>query len=733
MRLRLLLPLSALLLCFGLLATGCPKKPVETAPEEAAPRFAYPEARRGDVVEDYFGTQVADPYRWLEEADSEETRAWVEAQNALTQSYIQAIPERERIHRRLTKLWDFERYGLPEKSGERWLWTYNSGLMDQSVLYIADSLDAQGEVLLDPNTFSEDGTIALVDVVPSPDGSKLAYAISDGGSDWRSWKVLDMETRTEGPELIEWTKFGPVTWHPDGTGFWYGRFPTPDDPLEAVNKNFQLWYHQLGTTQADDTLVYEDPEHPDREFFAGLTDDDAYLLVYVWEGTAEKNRLWVRKVDEPDAEFTPLFDAYDAAYMVLANEGERFWIYTNRDAPKGKVVSFELAAPEEWTEVVAEAEEVIEGYSCVDDRLILAYLKDARSLVRTYGLDGADTGEVPLPGIGSAWGFSGDSTDTETFFSYASFTTPATLYRYAPATGEVTLWRQPTVDWDADAFVTEQVFYESEDGTKVPMFLTRRKDLEPSGDVPTLLYGYGGFNVSITPYYSLNLALWAEMGGLVAVPNLRGGGEYGQEWHYAGTKLSKQNVFDDFIAAAEHLFEQGWTRPERLATYGGSNGGLLVGAVMTQRPDLCKVAIPVVGVLDMLRYHLFTIGWAWADDYGRSDDDAEMFQYLLGYSPLHTLKEGTTYPSTLVFTGDHDDRVVPAHSYKFTAELQRTDAGVNPQMIRIETRAGHSAGKSTTMRIDESADRWSFAVRELGWALPEGWGEEAAAKATPQE
>jgi prolyl oligopeptidase len=722
-RLRLLLPLSVALVSLGLLAAGCPKQATTTTASTAEPRFDYPDARRGDVVDDYFGTQVADPYRWLEAPDADETQAWVEAQNALTQGYIGQIPERERIHRRLTKLWDFERYGQPEKAGDKWLWTYNSGLMDQSVLYVADSLDDKGEILLDPNTFSEDGTVALADLVPSPDGSLLAFAVSDGGSDWHTWKVLDMESRTELKDRVEWSKFGPVSWHPDGTGFWYGRFPEPENPLEAVNENYQLWYHVVGTPQGQDTLVYEDPKHPERQFAAALTADDAWLMVYTYEGTAEKNRLWVRRVDEPEAEFTRVFDKYDAAYSYLANDGDRFWVYTNRGAPNGKVISFDVSAPEEWTVVVPHLKEVIEAYSCVGGQLILSYLKDARSLVRTYGLDGAATGEVALPGIGTAWGFSGEQPDTETFFSYASFTTPATTYRYVPATGEVTLWRQPTVDWDADAFVTTQEFYESKDGTKVPMFLTRRKDVEPSGDVPTLLYGYGGFNISITPYYSLNLALWAEMGGLVAVPNLRGGGEYGQDWHNAGTKQSKQNVFDDFIGAAEHLFEQGWTKPERLATYGGSNGGLLVGAVMTQRPDLCKVAIPVVGVLDMLRYHMFTIGWAWADDYGRSDDDESMFAYLLGYSPLHTLEEGTTYPSTLVFTGDHDDRVVPAHSFKFTAELQRVDAGVNPQMIRIETRAGHSAGKSTTMRIDESADRWAFAVRELGWVLPQGWGE----------
>jgi prolyl oligopeptidase len=721
MRPRFALPLALLLLSLGVLA-GCPKKGPEAAPEAEPPGFVYPDARRGEVVDDYFGTQVADPYRWLEEPDSEETRTWVEAQNALTQGYIGAIPERERIHRRLTKLWDFERFGTPQKAGERWIWSYNSGLQDQSVIYVGKSLDGEGSVLLDPNTFSEDGTVALAGMEPSPDGRWLAYAISDGGSDWKSWKVMDIKTKEEGPDLIEWTKFGSVSWHPDGSGFWYGRFPEPENPLEAVNTNYQLWWHTLGDAQADDRLVYEDPENPKEEFFGFVTDDGEWLVVYVFAGTDERNRLWVRRVDEPEAEFDRILDDFDAGYLLIANEGSKLWLQTNKDAPKGRIilVNVDNPQPKAWSEIVPEADEVIEGSSSIGGKLIVRYLKDAHSVVRVFERDGTATGEVPLPGMGSAWGFDGDQSDEQTFFTYASFTTPSSIYRYTPATNEVSLWKAPAVDWDPDAFVTTQVFYDSADGTKVPMFLTHRKDVQPTGDVPTLLYGYGGFNISITPYYSLNLALWAEMGGLVAVANLRGGGEYGEEWHEAGTKLNKQNVFDDFVAAAEHL-QQDWTSPARTTIYGGSNGGLLVGAVMTQRPDVARVAIPVVGVLDMLRYHLFTIGWAWADDYGRSDEE-EMFAYLHGYSPLHNLDEGVDYPSTLVFTGDHDDRVVPAHSYKFSAELQRVHGGETPVMIRIETRAGHSAGKSTSQRIDEAADRWAFCVKELGWELPAGWG-----------
>ena len=717
-------------LTLALFALACGPKdaPVEAAVTPPAPTFAYPEAQRGDVVDDYHGTQVADPYRWLEDPDTPESRTWIEAQNELTHGYLATIEERGAIEERLTELWNFERFGTPRVEGGRTFWTRNDGLQDHSVLYVADSVDAEPSVLLDPNTFSEDGTISLAGWSVSEDGSHIAYATSDGGSDWRTWKVRDIESGEDTAEdTLEWSKFSGASWTHDHAGFYYARYPEPENPLEAVNENQKLYYHRLGTPQSEDRLVYEDTEHPTWGWAGSVTDDGKTLLIYGWEGTEDKNRLYYQRLDREDAPIVKMLDDFDASYHHLGEVGSTWYVKTNLDAPKNRIIAIDRDKPERehWTEIIGESEDVLEGASMIGGKLILDYLDDAKSVIRLAELDGTPAGEVALPGMGSAWGFGGEQDATETFYGFSGFTRPSTLYKYDITTGESTLWKQPDVDFNPDAFETKQVFYPSKDGTQIPMFLVHKKGIELDGSNPTLLYGYGGFNISLTPYFSISRLVWAEMGGVLAIANLRGGGEYGEEWHQAGTLKNKQNVFDDFIAAGEYLVSEGYTSSDKLAIQGGSNGGLLVGAVSTQRPELFAAALPAVGVMDMLRYHEFTIGWAWASDYGRSDDP-EMFSYLHGYSPLHNLEPGTDYPATMVTTGDHDDRVVPAHSFKYAAELQRCHSGADPVLIRIETRAGHGAGKSTSMRIEEIADRWAFLVDQLDVELPEKPADEGA-------
>jgi prolyl oligopeptidase len=703
--------------------TGCPKAPVEP-PAPAQPAFVYPDARQGDVVDEHFGTQVPDPYRWLEDPDSEESRAWIEAENAVTYGHLDSIPFRSAWKERVTELWNYERFGTPWEEGGRYFWYRNDGLQDQSVLWTAESLDGEAKVLLDPNTFSEDGTISLGSVAVSPDGKHIAYATSDGGSDWRTVTVRDIETGADLEERIEWVKFSGIDWTKDAKGFYYSRYPEPENKLEQVNERQQLWYHVVGTPQSEDTLVYKDDEHPTRGIGGWTTEEGHLLWMGVWEGTGNKNRLYYDRLDDDKTNVVKLFDDFDAQYMPVEVRGDRVWIQTNKDAPKERIFSIDLSKPDELTEIVPESDAVMTGASVVGDVLFCSYLVDAHTVVKRFTLEGEALGEVALPGIGSARGFDGDDDSTETFYSYSGYTAPTTLYRYDLESGESTVWKKPDVDFDPDDYVTEQVFYASKDGTKIPMFITRKKDVTADGTNPTMLYGYGGFNISITPRYSSSIVAWLEQGGIYAVANLRGGGEYGEEWHEQGIKLNKQNVFDDFIAAGEWLVSEGWTAPEHLAINGRSNGGLLVGATMTQRPDLFAAAVPGVGVLDMLRYHQFTIGWAWADDYGRSDDSEEMFQYLLGYSPYHNTKAGTAYPPTLILTADHDDRVVPAHSFKFAAALQRDHAGDAPVLIRIETRAGHGAGMSTQQRIAEATDMWSFVALHTGMQ-PDFGGDEA--------
>ena len=688
----------------------------------AQERLAYPDARRADQVDVYHGVEVADPYRWLEDPDTPEARAWIEAQNALSEGWLAAVSRRGALRERVARLWDYERFGSPELHGGKLFYTRNDGLQDQDVLFVADDEEGRGaRVLLDPNTLSADGTVALAAFAPSPDGTLLAYGLSDGGSDWHTWRVRDVASGADLADVVTRNKFGDVDWAADGRGFYYTRFDRPAEGEELQERNAppDVAYHRLGTDEAQDPIVVQRPA--DDGVFVGfsLTDARDALVVMRWHSASRTNEIDLVPVspEEPGAAGAPtqLITGFDAQYQYVGDDGRTLWFQTDLDAPRWRIVGIDPGAPqrESWRTVVPEAENAIEGAGAVGGRLLVSYLRDATSDVRVFSPEGEPLGRVELPGLGTAGGFSGDFDDRVTFYTFTGFTRPAEVWRYDVATGESRLFRRPTVDFDPEEYVTEQVFYASTDGTRVPMFLVRRRGIEASGDVPTYLYGYGGFAVSLTPGFSPANLAWLELGGLLAIPNLRGGGEYGEAWHAAGTKLLKQNVFDDFLAAAEWLIDSGWTSPQRLAIGGGSNGGLLVGACITQRPELFGAALPAVGVLDMLRYHLFTIGWAWAGDYG-TVDDAEEFRALLAYSPLHNVRPGTCYPPTLITTADHDDRVVPAHSFKFAAALQAAQGCAEPILIRIETRAGHGAGKPTSMRIDEAADRWAFLVRALG-------------------
>ncbi len=689
----------------------------------------YPETRTVDQVDDYFGVQVADPYRWLEDLDGEETAAWVAAQNEVAEPFLAALPGREAIEERLRQIWNYERWSTPGKRGERYFYNHNDGLQDQSVVYVADSMDQEGDeppghVLLDPNTWSDDATVALAGFAPSRDGRYVAYAQSDGGSDWRKWKVRDVENGEDTGDLIDFTKFTSISWMPDNSGFFYSRYPPrEDDPTRGNgSKAVSVYFHALGTDQADDRLVFSQPEHARRNPYASISEDGEYLLVNLQEGYLE-NAVHYRKINEPDSAIRPLLDQWDALYGYIVNVGPVFLFETNKDAPRNRIVAVDLndESPEgnpTLHEVVPEAEDTLSYASAVGGKLVLNYLHDARTVVRLAEPNGArpatPAGEVDLPGIGTAGGFGGRWEDTETFYSYSSFGTPSQIHRYDVASGESTLIRRPAIDADLDGYETEQVFYESRDGTRIPMFITHRAGLEKNGDNPTLLYGYGGFNISLTPGFSSSRLAWLEMGGVLAIPNLRGGGEYGREWHLAGTKEKKQNVFDDFIAAAEWLVAEGYTSAGRIAIQGGSNGGLLVGATLNQRPDLFAAALPAVGVLDMLRYHLPSANARnWSTDYGLSENEDE-FRAQHAYSPLHNVQEGACYPPTLITTADHDDRVVPWHSFKYAAEMQQAQGCDNPVLIRVETRAGHGAGKPTWMQIEDVADQWAFAAWALG-------------------
>ena len=675
----------------------------------------YPPTRKSDQVDDYHGVKVADPYRWLEDLDSEETKAWVEAQNKLTFGYLAGIPARNTLKERITKLWNYEKYGVPFKEGNHYFYFRNSGLQNQSVLYTVPSLDAPPKMILDPNTMSADGTVAVSGVQASPDGKLLAYSISASGSDWQEWKVRDVETAQDLSDHLKWVKFSGVSWTLDGKGFFYCRYDEPKgDSLKATNYFQKIYFHQLGTPQTEDVLVYERPDQKDWLFGGNVTEDGKYLIITVFQGTDVKNRVYYKDLKASDAQVVKLLDDFDAAYTFVGNEGTRFWFQSDYQSPRGKIIEMDVSNPARgnWKVIVPETKDALQSASVVDNKFILNYLKDAYTQVRIHDTAGKLVREVALPGIGSVAGFGGKAKDKETFFSYTGFTAPTSIYRYDMTTGKSTVFREPKVEFNHADYETKQVFYKSKDGTKVPMFITHKKGLKLDGNNPTYLYGYGGFNISMTPAFSVGNMVWMEMGGVYAQPSLRGGGEYGEDWHQGGMKLKKQNVFDDFIAAAEWLIANKYTSTPKLAIGGGSNGGLLVGAAMTQRPDLFGAALPAVGVMDMLRFQTFTIGWAWVSDYG-SSEDANEFKALYAYSPLHNIKPGTKYPATMVTTADHDDRVWPGHSFKYAAALQAAQAGNAPTLIRIETKAGHGAGKPTSKTIEEIADRWAFLVRTL--------------------
>ena len=696
-----------------LILTGCADPAPDTAQGPSIP-VTYPLSERGDHIDTYHGVEVADPYRWLEDLDAGETAQWVEAQNAVAQPFLEAIPARAKINERLTEVWNYERFKLPEKEGGRYFYRRNDGLQDQDVLYVIDSLDGEPRVLIDPNTFSDDRTASMTSFVVSPDGSRIAYSVSEGGSDWRHWKVRDVETGEDLEDRLEGIKFSGASWSADGEGLYYSRYPTDDAGEADDSQQVSVYYHRLGTPQTEDIHVYSISDHETRNPYADVTDDGQYLILGIFDGY-DSNGVYYQELGKADAPVVKLLDEWDALYNLLGNEGDTFYFSTTHDAPKYRIVAIDLKnpSPEDWREVVPESEETIESASLTGGHVIVQYLKDAKSLVKVFDLEGQEVREVDLPGIGSVGGFYGKLDDPETFYTFTGYTTPDRIYRYDIETGESTLFREAKVNVDLRPFVTTQVFYESKDGTRVPMFMVHREDIELDGTNPTLLYGYGGFNVSRTPYYSPRRIVWMEMGGVLAVANLRGGGEYGEEWHKAGTKLEKQNVFDDFIAAAEWLIDNGYTSPEKLAIRGGSNGGLLVGAVVNQRPDLFGAALPAVGVMDMLRYHTASANARqWSSDYGLSENEDE-FHALLAYSPYHNTEEGVCYPPTLVTTADHDNRVVPWHSFKYAAALQHDQGCDNPILIRVETRAGHGAGKPTWMQIEDIADQWAF----LSWAL----------------
>lgn len=680
-------------------------------------KLVYPNTNKVEQSDNYHGVEVKDPYRWLENPDGESTKAWVAAQNEVTNSYLETINAREKIRQRLTQLWDYEKYGSPFKRGQRYFYFKNDGLQNQSVLYTLESLEDEGKVLLDPNTLSEEGTIALSGLSISDDGRWLAYGLSTAGSDWVEYRVKNVETGEDTTERLKWIKFSGASWTKDNRGFFYSRYDEPNEQtkLEDVNYYQKLYYHRLGTEQAEDTLIYHRPDQKEWGFSGGVTEDGKYLIISVWQGTDRKNLVFYQNLEQSDSQVVELIDEFEASYSVIDNEVDSFWVETDLDAPRGRVIAIDLNNPDRrnWQEIIPEANETLQGVGLLNDRFVAKYLKDARSQIKIFELDSTLVREVELPGIGSAGGFDGKRHDTETFYTFTSFTTPATIYRYDMTTGESELFRQPQVNFDPEEYQTIQVFYPSKDGTKIPMFITHKKGIELDGNNPTYLYAYGGFNISLTPSFSISNLVWLEMGGIYAVPNLRGGGEYGEAWHQAGMKDKKQNVFDDFIAAAQWLIDRQYTNKEKLAIAGGSNGGLLVGACMTQRPDLFAAVIPAVGVLDMLRFHKFTIGWAWCPEYGSPDNEAD-FKTLYAYSPLHNLKPGTAYPATMITTADHDDRVVPAHSFKFAAALQAAHQGDNPVLIRIETKAGHGAGKPTSKIIEEAADKWAFLVANLG-------------------
>lgn len=697
------------------LLTACSEAPAPADTQTAQTNLTYPETRKGDVVDTYFGRQIADPYRWLEDDRSAETGAWVKAQNELTFSYLEQIPYRSAIRERLQDSWNFERLGAPFKEGDYTYFYRNDGLQNQFVLYRQKD-DGDAEVFLDPNTFSADGTTSMASLSFSRDGSLAAYSISEGGSDWRKIIVIDVETGEQIGDVLEDIKFSGISWV-GNEGFYYSSYDKPDgSALSAMTEQHKLYFHRLGTPQAEDPVIFgEKPEEIHRYVGASVTRDDRYLLVSASVSTSG-NKLFIQDLENPEAGFTAIVDMPSHDVSLLTAKGDTLYFLTNRDAPNRRVVKANAAnpQPEHWQDVIPETNHVLRA-STGAGYIFANYIVDAVAQVQQYDLDGNLVRNIELPGVGSAGGFGGKPDAEELFFSFANYTTPSSIYRFNPASGESELFNRPDTQFDPANYTSEQVFYTSQDGTRIPMIISYRNDLERDGSNPTILYGYGGFNISLTPSFSVANAVWMDMGGIYAVANIRGGGEYGKAWHDAGRQLNRQNVFDDFIAAGEYLIEENYTSNNKLAIRGGSNGGLLVAAVSTQRPELFQVAIPAVGVLDMLRYHTFTAGAGWAYDYGTSEQSEEMFEYLLGYSPVHNVREGVNHPATMVTTADHDDRVVPAHSFKYAAELQAKDGGENPQLIRIDVNAGHGAGMPVSMVIDQAADVFSFILYNMGY------------------
>ena len=674
----------------------------------------YPKAEKDGTVDEYFGEKVSDPYRWLENDTSAQTTAWVEAENKVTNAYLQKIPFRDKLLKRLTELSGYEKIGAPSKHHGKWYFSRNDGLQNQYVIYVKDQLDGEARVFLDPNKLSSDGTVALKSLSFSHNGRWAAYAISRSGSDWQEFFVIDLQTGELTNDHIEWAKFSDASWL--GDGFYYSAYDRPTEGKEFSNMNagMKIYYHKIGTPQSDDELFFQNPAEPMR-FYEIEVNDEETLMYLVESGAGAGNNLYVRDLRKKDALFIQMTNDMDYLYSPLYNEGDCLYLYTNFGAPKGRIMTANIHQPgvNDWQVLVPEQQNVLSSASVIGRQLVLTYSQDACDHAFVYDLDGKMRHEVKLPMVGSVE-FVGKETEPECFYTFTSFTQPGTVYRYDMTTNQSTLYSQPSVKFRLQDYESRQLFFQSKDGTRVPMFITYKKGMKLNGKNPVYLYGYGGFNISLTPYFSASRIPFLEKGGIYAQVNLRGGNEYGEEWHLAGTKMQKQNVFDDFISAAEYLIREGYTSKERLAIVGGSNGGLLVGACMTQRPDLFKVAIPEVGVMDMLRYHKFTIGWNWASDYGTSDDSKEMFEYLKGYSPLHNLKPGTVYPATLVTTADHDDRVVPAHSFKFAATLQECNDGPNPVLIRIDTKAGHGGGKPLAKVLEEQADIYSFILYNMG-------------------
>ena len=694
------------------------------APVITLAAVTYPTSKTVEQLDDYHGTKVADPYRWLEDVDSADTKAWVGAQNDTTFGFLKNLPQREAIKQRLTELVNYPRFSLPRKEGGRYFYTYNSGLQNQSPFYVKDSLAAEGRLLLDPNTLAQDGTVALASTSPSPDGKWLGYALAIAGSDWNEFRVLDLATGQDTVDVIKWVKFSGFSWTKDGKGFFYSRYPEPRREGNQVFSdlaNQKIYYHHIGTAQADDLLVYERPDEPKWGLGGSVTEDGRYLIIRVSQGTDTRHRLHYLDLKDPlrpqvQGEVVRLIDVLEAQYDVIGNSGPILYVDTDMDATRHRIIAIDLEHSDRanWRTLVPESKNVMESTAMIGGKFVVNYLQDARSRLVVYALDGSHVRDIELPGVGTVGGFTGREDEPELFFSYTSFVYPTTSFRHDLDSGRTDVYQTPKVAFDPAIYETKQVFYASKDGTNVPMFITSRKGLKLDGSHPTLLFAYGGFNISMKPTFSTNNLAWLEFGGVYAQASLRGGGEYGKEWHLAGTRDHKQNVFDDFIAAGDYLVQEGYTAHDKLVISGGSNGGLLVGAVVNQRPDLARVAFPAVGVMDMMRFQKFTIGWAWASDYGSSDEPA-MAKYLLGYSPVHNVKPGVTYPAIMVTTGDHDDRVHPGHSFKYAAALQAANPeNPSPLLIRIETNAGHGAGKPITKIIEETADKFAFALHFTG-------------------